>query len=177
MMLQVELDLLILLLVGEDIFMRFSITNQTFYASDLDFGSDMPSDAMSITTDQANRFYIAVNSSRHVYLSDGELTISDISPGKYYTWDTDNNIWVLSDSAEQQQKEDQISEANNEMNGLIAQANDYMNSKQWPGKAALGRLTDTEKAQYNLWLDYLDDLEAVNTSSAPDIDWPIQPEK
>lgn len=48
-----------------------------------------------------------------------------------------------------------------------------MNSKQWPGKAAMGRLTDSEKAQYNAWLDYLDTLEIVDTSTAPDINWPI----
>lgn len=59
--------------------------------------------------------------------------------------------------------------------GLISDANTYINSKQWPGKAILGRLTDTEKDQYNLWLDYLDALEAVDTSSAPDIKWPIPP--
>ncbi len=31
-----------------------------------------------------------------------------------------------------------------------------MNSKQWPGKAAIGRLKGEELAQYNLWLDYLE---------------------
>ncbi|HIG0354641.1 TPA: tail fiber assembly protein, partial [Enterobacter asburiae] len=29
--------------------------------------------------------------------------------------------------------------------------------------------------QYNLWLDYLDALEAVDTSSAPNIGWPTSP--
>ena len=58
---------------------------------------------------------------------------------------------------------------------LINQANEYMNSKQWPGKAAIGRLKDDELAQYNLWLDYLDALELVDTSSAPDIEWPTPP--
>ncbi|MQK17566.1 hypothetical protein EI013_03255 [Escherichia coli] len=29
--------------------------------------------------------------------------------------------------------------------------------------------------QYNSWLDYLDALEAVDTSSAPDINWPTPP--
>ncbi|EOZ9308370.1 tail fiber assembly protein, partial [Citrobacter freundii] len=28
---------------------------------------------------------------------------------------------------------------------------------------------------YNLWLDYLDALEAVDISSAPDIEWPTPP--
>ena len=58
---------------------------------------------------------------------------------------------------------------------LINQANEYMNSKQWPGKAAIGRLKDEELALYNLWLDYLDALELVDTSSAPDIEWPTPP--
>lgn len=54
-------------------------------------------------------------------------------------------------------------------------ANGYMNGKQWPGKAAIGRLKGNDLTQYNLWLDYLDQLEAVDTSSAPNIVWPISP--
>ncbi|MCQ8985445.1 tail fiber assembly protein, partial [Escherichia albertii] len=55
---------------------------------------------------------------------------------------------------------------------LINQVNEYINSKQWSGKAAIGRLKGEELVQYNLWLDYLDALEAVDVSSAPDIVWP-----
>lgn len=58
----------------------------------------------------------------------------------------------------------------------IYDANDFMNSKQWPGKAAIGRLKGDELAHYNLWLDYLYALEAVDTSSAQDINWPVPPE-
>ncbi|HGU1655554.1 TPA: tail fiber assembly protein, partial [Escherichia coli] len=54
-------------------------------------------------------------------------------------------------------------------------ANEFINSKQWPGKAAIGCLKGEELAQYNLWLDYLDALELVDTSSAPDIEWPTPP--
>ncbi|HCN8307127.1 TPA: tail fiber assembly protein, partial [Escherichia coli] len=43
------------------------------------------------------------------------------------------------------------------------------------GKAAMGRLKDAEKVQYNAWLDYLDALELVDTTSAPDIEWPEKP--
>ncbi|EON5866621.1 tail fiber assembly protein [Escherichia coli] len=57
----------------------------------------------------------------------------------------------------------------------INDANHFMNSKQWPGKAAIGRLKGDELAQYILWLDYLDALELVDTSSAPDIEWPTPP--
>ncbi|HGP4137823.1 TPA: tail fiber assembly protein [Enterobacter roggenkampii] len=57
----------------------------------------------------------------------------------------------------------------------IEQANEFMNSKQWPGKAAIGRLKGDELVQYNLWLDYLDELDAVDTLKAPDITWPTSP--
>lgn len=73
--------------------------------------------------------------------------------------------------------EEQIVLADLEKQNIINQANEYMNSKQWPGKAAIGRLKGDELAQYNLWLDYLDALEAIDTSSAPDINWPVLPEQ
>ncbi|WP_033545607.1 tail fiber assembly protein [Escherichia coli] len=72
-------------------------------------------------------------------------------------------------------REEQIASAETKKQQLINQANDYMNSRQWVGKAAIGRLKGEELAQYNLWLDYLDALEMVDTSSAPDIEWPTPP--
>ncbi|EHM50629.1 tail fiber assembly protein [Yokenella regensburgei] len=72
-------------------------------------------------------------------------------------------------------KEELITEAEKTRQVLIAQANEFISGKQWPGKAAIGRLKGDELAQYNLWLDYLDALEAVNTASAPDIKWPTVP--
>ena len=72
-------------------------------------------------------------------------------------------------------REEQIASAETKKQQLINQANDYMNSRQWVGKAAIGRQKGEELAQYNLWLDYLDALELVDTSSAPDIEWPTPP--
>ena len=72
-------------------------------------------------------------------------------------------------------KEELVHNAENERQSRIDAANDFMNRKQWPGKAAIGRLKGDELAQYNLWLDYLEALEAVDTSSAPDINWPVPP--
>ncbi|MFA1020393.1 tail fiber assembly protein [Enterobacter sp. SAT-E-asb] len=69
----------------------------------------------------------------------------------------------------------EVASAETEKQSRIDKANEYINSKQWPGKAAIGRLKVEELAQYNLWLDYLDALEDTNPSSAPDISWPIPP--
>ncbi|EOT0838765.1 tail fiber assembly protein, partial [Escherichia coli] len=82
-------------------------------------------------------------------------------------------VWVMCPEPTQ---DELIANAEAKKQYLIEQANNYINSKQWPGKAALGRLKDVEKGQYNLWLDYLDALEAVDTSGAPDINWPESPE-
>ncbi|WP_275145874.1 tail fiber assembly protein [Citrobacter portucalensis] len=68
-----------------------------------------------------------------------------------------------------------VAAAEAEKQQRIDQANEYMNSKQWPGKAAIGRLKGEDLTKYNLWLDYLDALEAVDTSTAPDIEWPVMP--
>lgn len=72
-------------------------------------------------------------------------------------------------------KERLIALADAEKMRLIGLANANINVKQWPGKAAIGRLKGDELAQYNLWLGYLDTLDAVDTSTAPDISWPVAP--
>ena len=71
--------------------------------------------------------------------------------------------------------EEMIQAAERQKQRRIKAANDFINNKQWPGKAAIGRLKGDELAQYNLWLDYLDALEVVDISRAPDIDWPTPP--
>ena len=72
--------------------------------------------------------------------------------------------------------EEMASNAENMRQQLIDEANAYINNRQWPGKAAIGRLKADELERYNLWLDYLDALEVVDTSTAPDITWPVPPQ-
>lgn len=106
------------------------------------------------------------------YIGDIKKGYTVTAPGsKYDKWDGEK--WVTDREA---QHAANIAAAEVDKQSKIDQANDYMNSKQWPGKAAMGRLKAIEKEQYNLWLDYLDALEAVDTSSAPDINWPESPE-
>lgn len=146
---------------------KFSVNKQAFYDENTDA---IPDDALAVTHEQHVSLIGGMNDGeRRVYIAtDGELTLSDSKPSQWHTWDSDTNEWVISTDA-------QIKLADDEKSRLTQGANDYINSKQWPGKAAMGRLKDTEKAQYNLWLDYLDELEAVDTSTAPDIIWPEAP--
>lgn len=101
-------------------------------------------------------------------IRDGFTRTEPVTP--YDKWDGDK--WVTDSDAKHAAD---VATAEAEKQSRTNLANDYMNSKQWPGKAAMGRLKDAEKEQYNLWLDYLDALEAVDTSSAPDINWPEKP--
>lgn len=68
-----------------------------------------------------------------------------------------------------------IAAAESKQQQLINEANGYISSRQWPGKAAIGRLKDDELTRYNIWLDYLDALEAINTSEPQEIIWPERP--
>ncbi|WP_237680783.1 tail fiber assembly protein [[Erwinia] mediterraneensis] len=69
----------------------------------------------------------------------------------------------------------QVAEADTQKEALIAAANAYINEQNWPSKLALGRLSDADKAKFNAWLDYIDAVTAVSTSTAPDITWPEKP--
>lgn len=69
-----------------------------------------------------------------------------------------------------------VETAETERQQRISTANIFINGQQWPSKLALGRLSDAETARFNLWLDYLDALAAVDTATAPDIEWPEKPE-
>lgn len=147
---------------------KFSVNKQAFYDENTDV---IPDDAVVITNEQHISLITGMNDGgRRVYIgTDGELTLSGSKPSQWHTWDSDIGEWSISADA-------QIKLANVEKSRLIQEANDYISSKQWPGKAVMGRLSDAEKVQYNAWLDYLDALEAVDTSSAPDINWPVSPE-
>jgi hypothetical protein len=69
-----------------------------------------------------------------------------------------------------------ISKNEEEKNAKITEANSFINNKQWPGKAILGRLKDDDFKKYNLWLDYLDALENIDIPTDSDIIWPKKPE-
>lgn len=45
----------------------------------------------------------------------------------------------------------------------------------WQTKLLLGRIGENEKASLNEWLDYIDAVQAVDTSTAPEIIWPTLP--
>ncbi|WP_448886682.1 tail fiber assembly protein [Citrobacter telavivensis] len=98
----------------------------------------------------------------------GFTSTSPLTP--YDTWN--GSGWVTDSIVEH---EANVVAAHVEKQFRITQANEFISNKQWPGKAVMDRLSDNEKTQYNVWLDYLEALEALDTSVAPNIMWPMIP--
>ncbi len=46
----------------------------------------------------------------------------------------------------------------------------------WQTQLQLGMISDTDKASLIVWMRYITALQEVDTSTAPDIDWPTPPD-
>lgn len=100
-------------------------------------------------------------------LPDGMTTISpDVLFPKW-----NGKKWVTDKAAK---KESDIAAAEAQKQYLIAEVNAETQILQT--KLALKRIKADELELLNAWLDYLDLLEAINTTLAPDIDWPQKPQ-
>lgn len=136
----------------------YSPSNNLFYVNEWegDYGDSWPSDCVNVTEAAFMEF-------------------TSVAPAGKVRVSSDSGIPAWADAQPMTRDEQLLSfEAQRQL--LIVRANEYMNVKQWPGKAAIGRLKGSELAQYNLWLDYLDALEALDISALPDLNWPIKPE-
>lgn len=57
---------------------------------------------------------------------------------------------------------------------LLDEAQDIISL--WQTKLLLGRISNDEKGNLNAWLDYIDAVQAVDTSTARNINWPVPPQ-
>ncbi|HCU0243620.1 TPA: tail fiber assembly protein [Morganella morganii] len=78
--------------------------------------------------------------------------------------------WVTDKAAK---KESNIEAAEAQKQFLITEVHEETRILQT--KLALNRIKPDELERLNAWLDYLDELEAVDVSTAPDIIWPVKP--
>lgn len=110
----------------------------------------------------------------------GSITVS--TPGELaddYTFDvpaTAFDLWTedgwVTDSDKLSAA--QIAEAESKQSALLNTATQAI--VVWQTKLLRGRqLTEAEASALDLWLDYIDQLEAINTSLAPNISWPEAP--
>ncbi|EJF30229.1 MULTISPECIES: tail fiber assembly protein [Enterobacteriaceae] len=125
--------------------------------------------------------YIPDNRGETVYSTlDGEkITISKlggypsdtttIAPATAYDkWDGEK--WVTDIDAK---KKDDISDAELKRQTLLSEANNI--TADWRTELTLGIISDTDKEKLIVWMEYIKAAKAIDTSTAPDIKWPIAP--
>lgn len=92
--------------------------------------------------------------------------IKPVSP--YDKWD--GTSWVTDTVAAHQAA---ITTAETKKAELISKAGSV--SQAWQTQLLLGIITDSDKALLTQWMKYYQQLQAVDTSKAPDIEWPQEP--
>jgi hypothetical protein len=66
-----------------------------------------------------------------------------------------------------------VAEAARHKAELISQANST--TQAWQTQLSLGIITDADKATLTVWMKYIQMVQAVDVSAAPDISWPQMP--
>lgn len=70
-------------------------------------------------------------------------------------------------------KEENVAKADDNKKALINEVDSV--SRAWQTQLILGIISDEDKATLTSWMKYYQKLQAVNTSDAPDITWPVKP--
>lgn len=139
--------------------------------------------AICRTTDLSSWEYITDNRGQIVYSTETMQQVKVTTLGgypanttlnapasQYDKWDGDN--WVEDTDAKHAAE---IAEADTEKSHRLGIAQQKI--VVWQTKLLMGRkLTDAESASLNAWMDYIDAVTAIDTSTAPDINWPVPPE-
>ncbi|HDK7241116.1 TPA: tail fiber assembly protein [Cronobacter sakazakii] len=99
--------------------------------------------------------------------ADDVTTIAPSTP--YDKWN--GSEWVTDENA---QKSGQVREAERQKSALLAEAQSTISL--WQTELQLGIISDDDKTILIKWVKYIQALNAVDTSTAPDIRWPVKPE-
>lgn len=99
-----------------------------------------------------------------------EIEVPDNFNGGNKTYDLDTKAWVVDETT----PEDPVQAATALRDTLVDEAVQYVDSKQYQGKAVRNKLTEAEGEQYDLILDYINALEALDLT-VEEIEWPKKP--
>lgn len=99
--------------------------------------------------------------------ADNVTTIAPSTP--YDRWN--GSAWVTDEDA---QKSGQVMEAKQKKAVYLAEAQSTISL--WQTDLQLGIISDDDKTSLISWMKYIQALNAVDTSTAPDIEWPVKPE-
>lgn len=103
-------------------------------------------------------------------LGDYPKSVTTIAPATPYDiWD--GSEWVTDTKA---QHEADAEAAERHKAALLAEAKTTISL--WQTRLQLGIISDDDKASLIAWMNYIQALNAVDTSTAPDIEWLVKPE-
>ncbi|EIU8459523.1 tail fiber assembly protein [Salmonella enterica] len=135
---------------------------------------DAETQTWSLQEDHRGETVYDTTTGNQVYISDpGPLpeNVTSVSPdGEYQKWD--GKAWVKDEEAE---KAAQLRQAEETKNNLLKMATEKIAPLQ--DAVDLGEATDDEKARLLAWKKYRVQVNRVDTSTAPKIDWPKKPEQ
>ncbi len=125
--------------------------------------------------------YIPDHRGETVYskIDGGKITISTsgdypsdttiIAPATVYDkWDGEK--WITDVVAK---KAGDISDAELKRQTLLSDANNI--TADWRTELTLGIISDSDKEKLIAWMEYIKAVKAIDTSTAPDIQWPLRP--
>lgn len=120
-------------------------------------------------------------SQKHYKDSKNNVFCIDIDENNKDTWEQDIKKGWKEISKEEAElianppptKEQLVEQAEQQKQMLIAEVS--AETEMLRTKLTLKRIKPDEEALLIAWLDYLDELEAVDVSTAPDIIWPVKP--
>lgn len=98
---------------------------------------------------------------------EGTTTLKPATP--YDTWN--GSEWVTDTEA---QHAAEVDAAKQQKAALLLEAQATISL--WQTELQLGIISDEDKASLIAWMNYIKALQAIDTSKAPDIIWPEQPE-
>lgn len=82
----------------------------------------------------------------------------------------DGKKWVTDTDA---RRAANVAEAARHRAELISQANSM--TQAWQTQLSLGIITETDRASLTVWMKYIQMVQTVDVSTAPDISWPQEP--
>ncbi|QYD25864.1 tail fiber assembly protein [Enterobacter asburiae] len=99
-------------------------------------------------------------------VKDGYTSVAPTGP--YQKWD--GKKWVADTDA---QHAADVKAADKQQAALLVEAQESISF--WQTELQLGIISEEDKASLIAWINYIKALQALDTSKAPDINWPLKP--
>lgn len=145
-------------------------------------GNDKTGFAICRTTSFDGWVYVTDHRGETVYDTTTGQPVSVTTPGEYadgvttFAPSTPYDKWSGSEwvTNEDERRQGLIREAEQKKNVLLTQAQNMISL--WQTALQLGILSEDDKTSLMAWMSYIQTLNVIDTSTAPDIKWPDMPQ-